>query len=104
MKTKDEVANVFKIFHTIVQTQFGGKVQIHRSDNGGEYINQHLKEYFLQHGLLHETSCSGTPQQKGVAKKKNGHILETAWSLLFENNVPHRFWDNAVATAVHLIN
>ena len=39
LKQKDEVLGVFKSFHAMVQTQFSAKVQVLRSDNGGEYVN-----------------------------------------------------------------
>lgn len=64
LKSKDEVFKVFQAFHVMIQTQFSEKVQILRSDNCKEFINNHFQAYFRQHGLLHETSCSQTPQKK----------------------------------------
>jgi transposase InsO family protein len=75
LKHKNEVLSTFQSFHTMVQTQFSAKVQILRSDNGGEYVNHQFQTYFQHHGLLHETSCPQTPQQNGVAERKNRHIL-----------------------------
>ena len=82
-QTKDEVARIFKLFHKMVLTQFNKKIKIFKSDNGGEFVNNTLKEYFASNGLIHETSCVGTPQQNGVTERKNRHILKTARSLLF---------------------
>ena len=45
-----------------------------RLDNGGEYLNQTLGNYFLENGIIHQTSYVGTPQQNGVAKKKKTFI------------------------------
>lgn len=104
LKHKDEVLSVFKSFHVMVQTQFSDKIQILRSDNGGEYVNWGFHDYFQHHGVLHETSCPQTPQQNGVAERKNRHILETARALLLGAHVPNRHWADAVATAVHLLN
>ena len=61
MKTKDEVFPIFQTFHTMIQTQFSTKIRVLRSENGGEFSNQHCQAYFQHHGLLHETSCSQTP-------------------------------------------
>ena len=61
LKHKDEVLSVFKSFHVMVQTQFSGKIQILRSDNGGEYVNRGFHDYFQYHGILHETFCPQTP-------------------------------------------
>lgn len=62
LKHKHEVLRVFQSFHTMVQTQFSAKIQILRSDNGGEYVNHQFHEYFQSHGLIHETFCPQTPQ------------------------------------------
>ncbi|RVW79276.1 Retrovirus-related Pol polyprotein from transposon TNT 1-94 [Vitis vinifera] len=56
------------------------------------------------HGLIHETTCPQTPQQNGIAERKNRHILETARAILLGAHVPNHFWTDAVTTAVHLIN
>ena len=100
LKSKDEVTHIFQIFHTMVKTQFRKEIKMVRSDNGKEYINRNLQDFFIKNGIIHETSCVGTPQQNGIAERKNRQILETARSLLFENHVPQIFWDNAVSTAV----
>ena len=49
-----------------------------------------LKIFFSKKGIVHETSCVGTPQQNGVAERKNRHILETARALLLEYSVPQK--------------
>ena len=67
-------------------------------------MNEYLKEYFQQHGMIHESFCSLTPQENGEAERKNRHILKTARALLIESHVSQRFWDNSVTTAIHLLN
>ena len=67
-------------------------------------MNRDFHEYFQRTGLLHESSCSQTPQQNGVAERKNRHILETARALLIGSNTPGCHWDDAVASAVYLMN
>jgi transposase InsO family protein len=104
LKTKAEVKKMFKDFITMVKTQFGIDIKVIRSDNGTEYVNQELQLYFKEKGILHETSCVGTPQQNGVAERKNRHILEISRALLIESHVPKIFWDSAVLFAVYLMN
>ncbi|KAJ7982145.1 Retrovirus-related Pol polyprotein from transposon TNT 1-94 [Quillaja saponaria] len=104
LKHKDKVFGVFRAFHAMIQNQFSAKLQILCSDNGGEYVNQEFQAYFQMYGLLHETSCPQTPQQNGVAERKNRHILETARALLIGTNMPCRYWSDAVTTAVYLLN
>jgi len=44
------------------------------------------------HGILRQTSCAYTPQQNGVAKRKNRHLVETTRTILIHGDVPQRFW------------
>ncbi|KAF5478513.1 hypothetical protein F2P56_005065 [Juglans regia] len=104
MKNKNEVFGIFRSFQNMIKTQFSAKLQILRSDNGSEYDNNELREYFQAHGLHHETTCSQTPQQNGVAERKNRHILEIARALLTAVHAPRRYWADAVGTAVYLLN
>jgi hypothetical protein len=55
-------------------------------------------------GTIHQTSCTNTPKQNGVAERKHRHIVETARSLLLSAFVPCEFWREAVLTVVSLIN
>jgi len=60
---------------------------------------------FLQNeGILSQHSCPSTPQQNGVAERKNRHLLDVVRTLLLESSVPLRFWCEALSTAIHLIN
>ena len=104
LKHKDEVFVVFQSFHTMVQTQFSAKIKILCSENGGEYVNQQFQTYFNSHGMLHETSCSQTPQQNGTTEMNNRHILETARALLINAHVPNRYWSDVAAISMRLLN
>ena len=56
------------------------------------------------HGIIHQISCQYTPQQNGVADRKNRHLIETALTLLIESHVPLRFWGDVVLSVYYLIN
>ncbi|CAL8167941.1 unnamed protein product [Prunus armeniaca] len=55
-------------------------------------------------GVLHETTCPQTPQQNGVAERKNGQILVVARALLLGASVPKRFWMDYVTYIVYRLN
>ncbi|KAA0036818.1 Cysteine-rich RLK (RECEPTOR-like protein kinase) 8 [Cucumis melo var. makuwa] len=55
-------------------------------------------------GIVHQTSCAYTPQQNGVAKRKNRHLVEVACSLMLSTSLPSYLWGDAILTAAHLIN
>ena len=53
---------------------------------------------------IHQTSCTDTLEQNGVAETKHRHIVETAHHLLLSTSVPNEFWGEVVLTSVSLIN
>lgn len=104
LKRKDEVEMVFKSFYEMVQNKFETKIKFFRSDNGGNFVNSNLKEFFTGKRVIYEIMCVRTPQQNGIAERKNRHVLETSRALLIENEVPQNFWECAVTMAVYVIN
>ena len=104
MRHKSDVRNIFPIFYHMVCTQFSLLMKVIRSDNGGEYLNSELLKFFQDNGILHETTCLSTPQQNGVAERKNMHILETTRALLIGAHIPQHYWVEAMTYAVYLMN
>ena len=91
-------------FHSMIQTQFYTKIQILCTDNGIEYFSHSLSTYLQENDIIHQSSCVDTPQQNGVAKRKNRHILEVARALLFTSHMPSQFWGGSILTTTYLIN
>uniref|UniRef100_A0A2N9IBP1 Integrase catalytic domain-containing protein n=1 Tax=Fagus sylvatica TaxID=28930 RepID=A0A2N9IBP1_FAGSY len=104
MKLKSEVSSLFQQFHKMIATQYQSNIQVIRSDNGGEFINKYLKQYLNSHGIVHQTTCPDTPQQNGVAERKNRHLLEVVRASLFGAHMPTSYWGEAVTAAAYLIN
>ena len=104
LKFKSEVFTMFKDFHNLVTTHFESNLQTLRSDNGTEYMSNNMTQYLSMHGIFHQTSCVGTPQQNGVAERKNRDLLEKTRSLMLHMNIPKKFWSQGVLTATYLIN
>ena len=82
----------------MVKNQFRVSIKWVRSDNAKDYFNQTPSSYFQKEGIIHESSCVDSPQQNGVAKRKNGHLLNVTRALLFPKNVPKTYWGEVVLT------
>lgn len=91
MKEKSEIFSVFQSFHKMVNTQFGAVVEVLRSDNRGEYLDSGLAQYFSTRGIIHQTSCTDTPQQNEVTEHKNHHLLDMARCMCFSMGVPQAY-------------
>ena len=74
LKQKSDVSIVIPNFQSMVQNQFGVQIKSFRTDKARDYFNQILSPYFQSRGILHDSSCVNTPQQNGVAERKNGHL------------------------------
>jgi len=71
---------------------------------GGGDIHHLFQEFSQTNNVLSQRSCPSTPQQNGVAERKNYHLLDVVRTLLLESFVAPRFWCEAFSNAVHLIN
>ena len=104
MKDRFELFAIFQNFYAEVKTQFGATIKVLRSDNATEYFFKQFTSLLTSMGTIHQSSCPYTPQQNGVAERKNRHLLEVARCLLLQMHVPHAFWSDTVLTACFLIN
>ncbi|XP_074314573.1 uncharacterized protein LOC141649792 [Silene latifolia] len=59
---------------------------------------------YQQHGIVHQRSIVGRPQQNGRVERKHRHLIETARALRVHANLPIKFWGDSVLTATYLIN
>lgn len=93
MVTKDEAFDLIKSFVRIVHTQFSSIVKRIRSDNALELGKSNVAfDFVASTGIIHQTNCVHTPQQNGVIERKHKHLFEVSRALLFQSNLPLRFW------------
>ncbi|KAL6269518.1 hypothetical protein ACE6H2_026429 [Prunus campanulata] len=101
---KSEVYATFLKFHAMLVTQFTASVKCLQSDGGGEFTSKLFTDYLASKGIEHQLSCPYTPQQNGLAERKNRHLIETSITLLTAAHLPSQFWFHATAHAAYLIN
>ncbi|GJZ32982.1 retrovirus-related pol polyprotein from transposon TNT 1-94 [Tanacetum coccineum] len=84
LKSKDEAIDKFVLYKTEVENQLGKKIKVVRSDRGGEYVAP-FAELCAKHGIRHEFTAPYSPQQNGIAERKNRTLKEmvTAMLILF---------------------
>uniref|UniRef100_A0A5S6Q5K7 Integrase catalytic domain-containing protein n=1 Tax=Trichuris muris TaxID=70415 RepID=A0A5S6Q5K7_TRIMR len=104
LKHKSQVTSAIKEIITEWTTEFGQRPKVLRTDNGTEYVNDQLTNFLKQQGIKHQTTVAHTPQQNGVAERKNRSLQEMAKCMLLDSNLPNRFWGEAMITAAYLQN
>ncbi|GJW15925.1 ribonuclease H-like domain-containing protein [Tanacetum coccineum] len=58
----------------------------------------------MAHGIKRDYSNARTPQQNGVAERKNRTLIEAARTMLADSKLPTMFWTEAVSTACYVLN
>ncbi|GJS36836.1 putative ribonuclease H-like domain-containing protein [Tanacetum coccineum] len=106
--TKDETYGILKDFITFIENQLTKKVKAIRCDNGTEFKNSKLIELCGSKGIRKDYSNARTPQQNGVAERKNRTLIEAAGTMLADSMLPTMFWTEAelvtgtVPNTIHL--
>ncbi|GKA84444.1 putative ribonuclease H-like domain-containing protein [Tanacetum coccineum] len=104
LTTKDETSEILKNFIKEIENLVDKKVKIIRSDNGTEFKNKVMDDFCREKGIKREYSVAKTPQQNGVAERRNRTLIEAARTMLADSKLPTTFWAKAVSTACYVQN
>ncbi|GJU41529.1 putative ribonuclease H-like domain-containing protein [Tanacetum coccineum] len=102
--TKDETSGILKSFITVIENLVDHKVKVIRYDNGTEFKNKEMNQFCETNGILRQYSVARTPQQNGVAERRNRTLIEAARTMLADSKLPTTFWAEAVNTACYVQN
>ena len=97
LKHKSEVLDHFIAYKNLVENQLDTRIKTIRTDNGGEYISTDFQAFCSNHGIRHQFTVPYTPQQNGVAERKNRTLLNSARAMLQVASLPNPYWEEAVA-------
>jgi Integrase core domain/GAG-pre-integrase domain len=64
LKSKREVCSIFQDFCSMIENQFNTTIKVLRTDNGTECMNHNFQTFIRSKGIMHQTSCVGTPPTK----------------------------------------
>nr|GFB66740.1 hypothetical protein [Tanacetum cinerariifolium] len=104
LASKDETTPILKTFIIGLENLLSLKVKVFRFDNGTEFKNSNLNQVCGLKGIKREFSVPRTPQQNGIAERKNRTLIEAARTLLADSLLPIPFWAEAVNTACYVQN
>ncbi|GJZ07078.1 putative ribonuclease H-like domain-containing protein [Tanacetum coccineum] len=104
LATKDETSEILKTFITGIENLIDLRVKVIRCDNETEFKNRGMKQFCEMKGIKREFSVARTPQQNGVAERKNRTLIEATRTMLADSKLPTTFWAEAVNTACYIQN
>ncbi|GKF00260.1 putative ribonuclease H-like domain-containing protein, partial [Tanacetum coccineum] len=104
LSSKDETSEILKICIKEIENLVDKKVKIIRSDNGTEFNNKVMVDFCREKGVKREYSVARTPQQNGVAERRNRVLIEATRIMLADSKLPTTFWAKTVSTACYIQN
>nr|GEX51532.1 hypothetical protein [Tanacetum cinerariifolium] len=99
LRSKNETPDFIIKFLKMIQVRLSVPDRRIRTDNGTEFVNQTLHDYYEEVGISHETSVACSPQQNRVVERRNRTLIEADRTMLIYAQAPLFLWAEAVATA-----
>lgn len=96
IKMKSDVYDILKGHIIKAENFLDLRVKAVRTDNGGEFVNDALDDFFDSKGIHHELTNAYTPQQNGACERFMQTIANGARTLLFESKLPSDLWPEAM--------
>ncbi|KAI3751321.1 hypothetical protein L2E82_22388 [Cichorium intybus] len=101
---KSETADLVIRFIKLIENQTNQKLKAIRCDNGMEFKNAVLNKFCADKGILRQYSDARTPQQNGVAERRNITLIDVARTMLCDSKLPVIFWAEAINTTCYVQN
>ncbi|GJS72527.1 putative ribonuclease H-like domain-containing protein [Tanacetum coccineum] len=104
LPSKDETSEILKTFIIGIENLIDLKVKVIRCDSGTEFKNKVMNQLYEMKDIKREFSVARTPQQNGVAERKNRTLIEAARTMLADSKLLTTFWAEAINTACYVQN
>ena len=104
LKSREEAFDCLKQTVSRMASETKKPVRQLVTDRGSEYTSNRSKEFLLNNNIVHKTSIPFVAAQNGFVERENRTLLNGVRTMLYHNNVPLEFWEEAVNTFVYLLN
>lgn len=88
LRSKDETPEIIIKLIRQLQVRLNKTVRFIRTDNGTEFVNKQLTQFYEVVGISHQKSIPRTPQQNGVIERRNRTLVEAARTMLIFSKAP----------------
>lgn len=101
---KSEDFTIFKNYKNLFEKEIRDFLRCLCTDRGREFTSHEFNAFCKANGISRKLTAAYTPQQNGVAERKNRTIMNMVRSMLSEKQVPKHFWPKAVNWTAHVLN
>jgi hypothetical protein len=102
-KSSKTIFQIFKTWQSLVENQAGLTIRRLRTDQGKEYLGNHITHLQTQ-GITHESNSGYSPQSNGVSERLNHTLMDMVRPMLVKSQMPSAFWAEALSTATYIRN
>ncbi|GKB36297.1 retrovirus-related pol polyprotein from transposon TNT 1-94, partial [Tanacetum coccineum] len=93
LRSKDESPDAIIKWIKNIQVRLNATVRNVRTNNGTEFVNQTLRDFYENVSIWHQTFVARTPQQNGIVERRNRTLVEASRTMLIFSNAPLDDWD-----------
>ncbi|GKF09166.1 integrase, catalytic region, zinc finger, CCHC-type containing protein, partial [Tanacetum coccineum] len=104
LRSKDETPEVVIKILKQIQVDLNKTVRNIHTDNGTEFVNKDLTDYYERVSIFHQKTVPRTLHQNDVVERQNRTLVEDARTMLIFSKAPVFLWAEAVATACYTKN
>lgn len=101
---KSEAFAMFKVFKASVEKESGLPICCLRTYRGGEFCSREFEEFCKNEGIKRQLTAAYTPQQNGMAERRNQTIMNLVRSTMTERKMPNEFWEEGVKWITYVLN
>lgn len=101
---KSEAFETFKEFKNLVEKEAKTAIRGLRTDRGGEFTSEKFNQFCRDHGIKRQLTAAYSPQQNGIAERRNRTIMNMVRCLLSEKELPRTFWPDAARWTTYILN
>ena len=94
----------FRHFKALIENQSEKKIKMLRIDNGTEYESNEFHDYCRETDIKREITTPYTPEQNGVAERKNRTIVKVVRAMLHYQGLPKFLWVEVANAVVYVQN
>lgn len=104
LSEKSEAFAQFKMFKRKVEIETDKHIKCLRTDRGGEYTSREFSDFCKEEGIRRQLTTAYTPQQNGIAERKNRTVMNMVRALLSAKKAPKYLWLEAANWTFYVLN